>query len=63
MDLGRYTVLAIIFGQKDIVDVRRRSNGGEDREDESLRSSLVNHKTCRSWVKTPRQATKRDVVV
>jgi hypothetical protein len=27
MDLGRYTVLAIVFGQKDIVDVRRRSNG------------------------------------
>ena len=42
---------------------RRRTNGDEDHEDQSLRSSLRNHKPCRSWVKAPSQATKRDVVV
>ncbi len=38
-------------------------NGGDDHEDESRRSSLVNHKSWRSLEKEPSQVTKRDVVV
>jgi len=62
---GRYTVLTIVFGHCGCHGggLSMRTNGGEDHEDESIRSSLGNHKTCRFWVKAPSQATKRDVVV
>jgi hypothetical protein len=59
----RRHLFAIIVGQSLEWMSRRSIGGDDDHEDGSLRSSLDNHKPCRSWEKTPSQSTNREVSV